>query len=154
MHEKFHYKTLDEIKQTAAALGVSLPFAADTHALAESLRVGKHVFPNRLGIAPMEGADSLPDGSPSDFTARRYLREAKGGSAIIWFEAISIVPEGRSSATQLYLCRENLDSYKRLTQAVKEAGLQVNGFAPYLVMQANHSGRYSNPDNKPAPITS
>ena len=130
MHEKFHYKTLDEIKQTAAALGVSLPFAADTHALAESLRVGKHVFPNRLGIAPMEGADSLPDGSPSDFTARRYLREAKGGSAIIWFEAISIVPEGRSSATQLYLCRENLDSYKRLTQAVKEAGLQVNGFAP------------------------
>ena len=78
MHEKFHYKTLDEIKQTAAALGVSLPFAADTHALAESLRVGKHVFPNRLGIAPMEGADSLPDGSPSDFTARRYLREAKG----------------------------------------------------------------------------
>ena len=152
MHEKFHYKTLDEIKQTAAALGVALPFAADTHALAESLRVGKHVFPNRLGIAPMEGADSLPDGSPSDFTARRYLREAKGGSAIIWFEAISIVPEGRSSATQLYLCRENLDSYKRLTQAVKEAGLQVNGFAPYLVMQANHSGRYSNPDNKPAPI--
>lgn len=152
MHEKFHYKTLDEIKQTAAALGVSLPFAADTHALAESLRVGKHVFQNRLGIAPMEGADSLPDGSPSDFTARRYLREAKGGSAIIWFEAISIVPEGRSSATQLYLCRENLDSYKRLTQAVKEAGLQVNGFAPYLVMQANHSGRYSNPDNKPAPI--
>ena len=59
MHEKFHYKTLDEIKQTAAALGVALPFAADTHALAESLRVGKHVFPNRLGIAPMEGADSL-----------------------------------------------------------------------------------------------
>ena len=151
MHEKFHYKTLDEIKQTAAVLGVSLPFAADTHALAESLRVGTHVFPNRLGIAPMEGADSLPDGSPSDFTARRYLREAKGGSAIIWFEAISIVPEGRSSATQLYLCRENLDSYKRLTQAVKEAGLQANGFAPYLVMQANHSGRYSNPDNKPAP---
>ena len=152
MHEKFHYKTLDEIKQTAAALGVSLPFAADTHVLAEPLRVGTHVFPNRLGIAPMEGADSLMDGSPSDFTARRYLREAKGGSAIIWFEAISIVPEGRSSATQLYLCRENLDSYKRLTQAVKEAGLQVNGFAPYLVMQANHSGRYSNPDNKPAPI--
>lgn len=44
MHEKFHYKTLDEIKQTAAALGVSLPFAADTHVLAEPLRVGTHVF--------------------------------------------------------------------------------------------------------------
>ena len=107
MHEKFHYKTLDEIKQTAAALGVALPLAADTHALAESLRVGKHVFPNRLGIAPMEGADSLPDGSPSDFTARRYLREAKGGSAIIWFEAISIVPEGRSSGTLCQGCLRN-----------------------------------------------
>ena len=152
MHEKFHYKTLDEIKQTAAALGVSLPFAADTHALAESLRVGKHVFPNRLGIAPMEGADSLPDGSPSDFTARRYLREAKGGSAIIWFEAISIVPEGRSSLHQLMLTRDNLDAYKKMTEAVKEAGRKANGFAPYLVMQANHSGRYSNPQGKPAPM--
>lgn len=39
-----------------------------------------------------------------------------------------------------------------MTAAVKEAGLKANGYAPYLIMQANHSGRYSNPGNKPAPM--
>ncbi len=151
-HEKFHYKSLADVQAKAEELGVLLPFASDTHILAEPLKVGNLVFPNRLGIAPMEGADSTPDGSPSDFTTRRYVREAEGGSSIIWFEAISIVEEGRSSKTQLLLTRENLDSYKKLTQTVKEAGLRANGYAPYLVMQANHSGRYSNPDNTPRPM--
>ena len=69
-------------------------------------------FPNRLGIAPMEGADSLPDGSSSEFTTTRYVNEAKGGSAVIWLEAVSIVPEGRPGRTQLLLSRENLEAYK------------------------------------------
>ncbi len=69
-------------------------------------------FPNRLGIAPMEGADSLPDGSSSEFTTTRYVNEAKGGSAVIWLEAVSIVPEGRPGHTQLLLSRENLEAYK------------------------------------------
>lgn len=151
-HEKFHYKTLEDVQAKAAQLGLSLPFAADTSALTKPLTVRNITFPNRMGISPMEGADSLPDGSPSAYTRRRYVNEAIGGSAIIWFEAISIVEEGRSSKTQLLLNRDNLDSYKELTAAVKEAGLKANGFAPYLIMQANHNGRYSNPDNKPAPI--
>ena len=43
------------------------------------------------------------------------------------------------------ITRENLDAYKRLNEALKETGEKQNGFAPYLVMQANHSGRYSKP---------
>lgn len=151
-HEKFHYKSMEEVLEKAAELGVSLPFAEDTSILKTPLTVGSIVFPNRLGIAPMEGADSTPDGRPSEYTMRRYVNEAIGGSAVIWFEAISIVEEGRSSRTQLLLTRETLESYKQLTSAVKEAGLKANGFAPYLIMQANHSGRYSNPDNRPAPM--
>lgn len=151
-HERFHYKSLEEIQAKADELGVNLPFAASTQILASPLTVGGITFPNRLGIAPMEGADSTPDGSPSDYTTRRYVNEAIGGSAVIWFEAISIVEEGRSSRTQLLLTRGNLDSYKKLTQEVKEAGLKANGCAPFLIMQANHSGRYSNPDNRPAPM--
>ena len=150
--EKFHYRTLEELKNRASELGVSLPFAEDTKVLAEPVRVRNLVFPNRMGIAPMEGADSLPDGSPSDFTLRRYVKEAEGGSAIIWFEAISIVPEGRSGRTQLMLTGDNLENYKVFCARIKEAGIKANGFAPYLIMQANHSGRYSNPDNKPAPV--
>lgn len=151
-HQRFHYKTLEDVQTTASQLGLKLSFAQDTSALLQPLTFGNVTLPCRMGTAPMEGADSLEDGSPSEFTMRRYVNEAKGGSAIIWFEAISIVEEGRSSKTQLLITRENLDSYKALTAAVKEAGMKANGFAPYLVLQANHSGRYSNPGNKPAPM--
>ena len=151
-HERFHYKTLEDVQAKAAELGVYLPFASDTHVLAESVNVGKVSFHNRMGIAPMEGADSTPEGAPSEYTLRRYCNEAIGGSAVIWFEAISIVEEGRSSRTQLLLTEDTLEEYKRFTAAIKEAGMKANGFAPYLIMQANHSGRYSNPDNRPAPM--
>ena len=151
-HERFSYKNLDEIKAKAAELGVHIPFAQDTHILKEKATFGNVTLQNRMGIAPMEGADALPDGSPSELTVRRYVREAEGQNAVIWFEAISIVPEARSSAHQLMMTKENLENYKRLTDAVKEAGIRANGFAPYLVMQANHSGRYSNPAGKPAPL--
>ncbi len=150
-HEKFHYRSLEEIKQKAKELELHIPFAEDTQALAKPIHIRNTTLTNRLGIAPMEGADSLPDGSPSEYTKRRYIRQAKGGSAIIWFEAISIVQEGRSSRTQLLLTKENLDNYKAFLQEIKEEGMKANGFAPYLIMQANHSGRYSNPDNQPAP---
>lgn len=151
-HEKFTYKSLDEIRKKAEELGVYLPFAKDTHVLKEPLSFRNTILNNRMGIAPMEGADALPDGSPSELTLRRYVREAVGASAIIWFEAIAIVPEGRSSAHQLMLTRENLDAYKAFTETIKEAGRKANGFAPCLVMQANHSGRYANPEGKPAPL--
>lgn len=150
--ERYHYKTLEEVKERAEELKVYLPFSSSTDILKTPLKVGNVTFHNRMGIAPMEGADSLEDGSPSDYTIRRYVNEAIGGSALIWFEAISIVPEGRSSKTQLLLTEENVESYKRMNEKIKEAGRKANGFEPYLIMQANHSGRYSNPDNRPAPM--
>ena len=150
--ERFHYKTLEEVKERAEELKVYLPFSSSTDILKTPLKVGNVTFHNRMGIAPMEGADSLEDGSPSDYTIRRYVNEAIGGSALIWFEAISIVPEGRSSKTQLLLTEENVESYKRMNEKIKEAGRKANGFEPYLIMQANHSGRYSSPDNRPAPM--
>ena len=150
--ERFHYKTLEEVKERAEELKVYLPFSSSTDILKTPLKVGNVTFHNRMGIAPMEGADSLEDGSPTDYTIRRYVNEAIGGSALIWFEAISIVPEGRSSKTQLLLTEENVESYKRMNEKIKEAGRKANGFEPYLIMQANHSGRYSNPDNRPAPM--
>ena len=75
-HERFHYKTLEEVKRKAIELGVSLPFAEDTRVLAQPLIAQGVAFANRLGVAPMEGADSTPDGSPSAYTLRRYVNEA------------------------------------------------------------------------------
>ena len=151
-HVKFHYKTLEDIKAECQGLGIEIPFAQNTDALKRSIKIGNRVVPNRLGIAPMEGADSTEDGRPGPYTRRRYVREAQGGAGIIWFEAITFVEEGRSSKTQLLLTKDTVDDFKRLNDEVREAGLKSNGFAPYLVMQANHSGRYSNPGNKPCPI--
>lgn len=151
-HEKFHYQSLDEVKAKAKELGIQLPFAQDTHVLAQPIRIRSFLIPNRLGIAPMEGADSTPEGGPTGYTIRRYCREAEGGSGIIWYEAVSLVEEGRSSKIQLLLTPETLDDFKRMNEQVKEAGLKANGFEPLLVMQANHSGRYSNPGNKPSPM--
>ena len=151
-HEKFHYKSLEEVKEKCMELGVDLPFAEDTTSLTKPIDIKKFHIPNRLGVAPMEGADSTPDGKPTEYTERRYVNEAKGGVGIIWYEAISLSEEGRSSKTQLLINEDNLDSFKRLNEKVKEAGLKANGFVPLLVMQSNHSGRYSNPGNNPAPM--
>ena len=151
-HEKFHYKSLDEVLAKCRELDITLPFSDDTSVLATKLKIRNITLPNRLGSAPMEGADSTLDGSPSEMTYRRYEKIAEGGAAIMWFEAISVVPEGRSSKTQLLITKDNVDEYKKFTARIKEAGLKKNGYAPYLVLQANHSGRYSNPDNKPAPL--
>ena len=151
-HEKFTYRSLEDIQAKANELNIHLPFAKTTTVLKEPVHFGNVTLANRMGIAPMEGADALPDGAPSELTLRRYVREARGASGVIWFEAISIVPEGRSGAHQLMLTRENLEAYQVFTETIKEAGRKANGFAPYLIMQANHSGRYSNPQGKPAPL--
>ena len=151
-HERFHYKSLEEVKAKCLELGVELPFASDTSILKTPVHFRNTTLSNRLGSAPMEGADSTSDGSPSEMTLRRYRKIAEGGCAIMWFEAISVAPEGRSSQTQLLITKDNVDSFKRMTERIKEAGIKKNGYAPYLVMQANHSGRYSNPDNKPSPL--
>ena len=108
------FRSLEEIRAKAAELQIHLPFGADTHVLREKVSFGNVTLENRMGIAPMEGADGLPDGSPSELTLRRYVREAEGASGMIWFEAISIVPEGRSGAHQLMLTRDNLENYKSL----------------------------------------
>lgn len=55
--ERFHYKTLDEVIRRAQELGIVLPFAQDCTALCRPLSVNGCTFTNRMGIAPMEGAD-------------------------------------------------------------------------------------------------
>ena len=151
---KYTYHDLADIEARAKELGVALPLARDTAVLGTPLLVGNTYVANRMGVAPMEGVDSLPDGTPGELTVRRYERFARGGSGVIWFEAVSVVQEGRSSLQQLLITRDNLDAYKRLCEGMKEAGLKANGYAPYLIMQANHSGRYSRPnaETRPEPI--
>ena len=40
-HEKFHYKSLEEVKEKCMELGVDLPFAEDTTSLTKPIDIKK-----------------------------------------------------------------------------------------------------------------
>ena len=73
-HEKFTYKSLDDVKAKCKELGVTIPFADNTECLSAPIRIGNREIPNRLGIAPMEGADSTPDGKPSEYSGMKRFQ--------------------------------------------------------------------------------
>ena len=54
-HERFHYRTLDELKEKAKELEIQLPLAKDTKILMTPYTFGHVTLPNRVGIAPMDG---------------------------------------------------------------------------------------------------
>lgn len=151
-HETFHYASLSDIRDRAAALQLFLPFSENTNCLFEPLALGPVTAANRIALQPMEGTDGTAEGAPGELTRRRYLRFARGGAGLIWFEAVATVPEARASAHQLCLDEKNLDAFKRLVEEIKETGLRENGYAPIVIMQATNSGRYSKPHGFPEPL--
>jgi len=150
-HEIFKFKTLDDLLLKADRLGINIPVQERIDNLFESIKVGSKTIPNRIVVQPMEGFDSEPDGAPGELTFRRYDRYARGGSGMIWFEATSIVQEGRSNAHQLMLNKRTLDGFKRLVEQTRASATKEFGSSqdPYLVIQLTHSGRYSKPEGKP-----
>ena len=151
MVRKVYTDTQSFLEQNAT-LAQPLPFACDTAVLGSPLTVGAHTLPNRLACQAMEGCDGTADGRPGELTLRRYDRFAKGGAGLIWFEATAVMQEGRANPRQLWITKDNLDSFKRTVAAIKETALRENGYAPLVIMQATHSGRYSKPNGKPAPL--
>lgn len=152
-HESFAFKSKTELLQKAQELGIELPFRDTITTLFRTISMGEKMLPNRLAVQPMEGFDANLDGSPSDLTFRRYRRYAEGGSGLIWFEATSVVSEGRSNPRQLMLNAQNLDSFKQLVEKTRQCGYQAFGkeHSIFLVLQLTHSGRYSRPEGKPRP---
>ena len=146
------YTSAEEFRKQNEALDTGLPFSEDTAVLAAPLTVGSRTVPNRLACQAMEGCDGTPGGSPDTLTRRRYDRFARGGAGLIWFEATAVMEEGRANPRQLYITENNLDDFKRQVEAIKETALRENGYAPIVIMQATHSGRYSKPQGTPAPL--
>ncbi len=149
MSEKYRFTcgTPEELSATAEAVGVRIPVSADTEILARPVTIGGVTAKNSLAVHPMEGFDGTPDGAPDELTRRRYERFASGGAGLFWFEATAVCPEGRSSRRQLYINDGNLDAYSRLVEHMHE----LSGGAP-VICQLTHSGRFSKPDNAPAPM--
>ncbi|UCH95935.1 MAG: hypothetical protein JSV88_03570 [Candidatus Aminicenantes bacterium] len=153
-HEPFAFKSSEQLLKKAEELGIPLPFQESIEPLLKPFTLGGKQIPNRMAVQPLEGFDSEPDGSPGELTFRRYQRYARGGSGLIWFEATSVVREGRSNPHQLWLHAGNLDKFKQLVQHTRDAAYQAFGHSHevFLVLQFTHSGRFSQPEGKPAPL--
>jgi 2,4-dienoyl-CoA reductase (NADPH2) len=150
MHERFKYKSREELLKKALDLGLDLPFSDDISPLLAPASFNGFILQNRLVVQPMEGYDSEADGSPSSLTKRRYQRYAIGGSGIIWYEAVAVSPEGRSNPNQLWINKNNSDTFSRLNNEIRESANRT-GDTPFLVIQLTHSGRYSKPEGKSKP---
>lgn len=144
---KYTYKTTDDLRAAADALGVGIPVSDDISPLSKSVKIRGITTKNSLAVHPMEGFDGDANGTPSELTVRRYERFSGGGAGLFWFEATAVVREGRSSAHQLWINDENVDDYARLVEMMHE---RSDG-AP-VICQLTHSGRFSKPENVPAPI--
>lgn len=151
-HEKFHYKTKEELKAKLDALGVQLPLSDDLEVLKRPVQIGSKTAANSIAIQPMEGCDGTADGKPDRLTLRRYDRFARSGAGLIWAEAVAVVPEGRANPRQLWIHEENLSDFQKFVAQIKETCMRENGFEPIVIMQATHSGRYSKPEGVPAPL--
>ena len=151
-HEAFHYPTMDDVEAESKKLNAFVPLTEDVSVLFKPLFLSGQQAMNRIAFQPMEGTDGTEGGAPGELTVRRYHRFAKAGPGLIWFEAVATVPEARASAHQLWLRKENLDEFKKLTNEIREISLKENGYAPLIVMQATNSGRYSKPHGFPEPL--
>ena len=130
----------------------NIPYSDDISVLTKEIDFGDGVAKNRIAIQPMEGCDGEKSGVPGELTERRYLRFAKSGAGIIWLEATAVVDEGRANPRQLFMNENNIDAFKRMIENIKNTAVRENGFAPIVIMQATHSGRYSKPNGFPEPI--
>ena len=107
------------------------------------LEVGNTKIPNRVVFQPMEGCDCNEDGSPHQLTIEKYLKAARSGAGLIWFEANAVCPEGRTNVRQMMLTRENLPSFKSLVEQMRKIALEECGIRQTLILQLTHSGRQS-----------
>jgi len=153
-HERFHYRTVEEIAADVERLGLDLGLQDRLEPLFKPVPVGGLVAPNSMAVHPMEGCDGTREGAPDELTFRRYRRFAAGGAGLLWFEATAVVHEGRANPRQLYLCEKNYDGFARLAQETLRNARESMGRShrPLMILQLTHSGRYSKPEGKPKPI--
>ena len=146
----FSFTSADELRLYIQNNGLNIPFSPDLSPLAakKELRTrGGHItLQNSLTVHPMEGFDGEPDGSPSALSRRRYLRFARSGAALIWSEAIAVLPEARTSDYQIMITEKNADAYKVLISDMKKIS-----DAP-VIAQLTHSGRFSKNSVTPHPL--
>ena len=148
------FKTLDSfreyLKEQSIEIGLSELPPAGSSALAQKLEYNDRVIGNRWAILPMEGWDCAADGSPSEFTRRRWLNFAASGAKLIYgTEAAAVMHTGRSNTRQLMAARHTQDALKNMCTEMRSVHKEKFGTDDDLLigLQLTHSGRYSHPND-------
>ncbi len=102
--------------------------------LFEPLKVGALDLPNRIVMAPLT-RNRAPNAIPTPLMATYYAQRASAGLLITEATAITHQAQGYADVPGLY-GTEQLDGWKRVTQAVHDAGGRI-------VVQLWHVGRVS-----------
>ena len=142
--------TIDKLDSEIAENGYIFPRSDDLAVLGRPVSIPRDgvVLANSLAIQPMEGGDFDPaTHSPSELSVRRYLRFARGGASLIWFEATAVQDDGRSFDRQAMLTPSNIDAYKRLTDKMRAENPELK-----IVTQLTHAGRFSKKGRSPVPV--
>ena len=140
-------KTVEDFKNTMTEAGLLFPVDENVDVLAEPIKIGNKVIPNRLCSQPCEGFDGNPDGSPSDLDIRRYKRIAGGGVGLVWYESIAISEDGRCNPLQMVIRPSTVKAIAHMVDEANKEALKNFGRRPYNVLQLTHSGRRANDEN-------
>ena len=142
----FSFTSPDELRLYIERNGYDIPFSKDISPLSAKPVIktphGEITLKNSLATHPMEGCDANTDGSASDLTRRRYARFSGSGAALVWMEAISVVPEARTSDHQMMINDNTADSFKSLVADIKKNDA-------FVVAQRTHSGRFAKNSDTP-----
>ncbi len=150
-------RTVEELRNRLAELGLDLPVddtiltAAAGSPLAEPIMIGGFEVGNRWCIHPMEGWDANHDGSPSEYTLRRWRRFGQSGAKLIWGgEAAAVRPDGRANPQQTLALESNKAGLAALLCEAREGHLEACGTLEGLLvgLQLTHSGRFCKPNDK------
>lgn len=117
---------------------------------AKSIVVGGRPIGNRWCIHPMEGWDANRDGSPSEFTLRRWARFGESGAKLIWGgEAAAVQPTGRANPNQTLATPSNEAGLRNLLETLQTAHrAHCDSIDDLMIgLQLTHSGRFCKPND-------
>jgi 2,4-dienoyl-CoA reductase-like NADH-dependent reductase (Old Yellow Enzyme family) len=123
--------------------GIDLPVSDKLELLGRPVKIGNKYSPNAMAIHPLEGFDGTIDGKPSDLIFRRYARYARGGTGLIWYEAVAVSEDGRCNPYEMWINKNTLAEIARLVKETKQHGEDACGHRIYSVVQLTHTGRIS-----------
>ncbi len=148
------FKTVEEfssyLKSEHIEINLAPAVPADgSSALAQKISCYGRTVGNRWAILPMEGWDCMADGTPSEFTHRRWLNFAVSGAKLLYgTEAAAVMHSGRSNPRQLLVAPHTAEALTAICAEMRQAHKDRFGRNDDLMigLQLTHSGRYSHPN--------